>query len=150
MQTSAKQVAQDTTNQIEQQFFTVLSQQSTPEQMKTFLDAFLSETEQTVLCKRFAILKLLSEGKSYTVIEESLKVSSATISSVSKLLQDTAIQALLKDMEAEEWADNMSSKFFNKLPGFLKKKEPKTEMPVAVEETAPVSENPASESPQTV
>lgn len=157
MQTSAKPVDQEIIDQIENQFYKALSQIKSETQMKAFLKAFLSETEQTVMHKRFAILKMLTDGKSYTAIEEQLKVSSATVSSISKLGQEPAIQELLKELAADEWATDMSSKFMEKF-SFLKKKEKSTEKSETqtVVQTAPVEETPntvtssTSETPQTV
>lgn len=164
MQTSAKQVDQDIIERIGNQFYKALSDIKAESQMKAFLSAFLSETEQTVMHKRFAILKMLAEGKSYTAIEAELKVSSATVSSISKLSQIPAIQELLKELAADEWATTMSTKLMDTF-SFLKKKpqketviDPKTEsnstkapeMAATTTESSVVSDTLTSETPQTV
>lgn len=122
MQTSAKTVSQNTVDTIENQFYKALANYKNDTDLKAFLLEFLSETERSVMIKRFAILLMLEEGKSYTAIEEELKVSSATVSTVSKLSQEPAIKILLKDIEADDWAATMSAKFIEKF-SFLKKKD---------------------------
>lgn len=122
MQTSSKQIDQDVNNQIENQFYKTLSQIRSESEMRSFLKAFLSETEQTVLQKRFAILSCVSQKKSYSSIEKLLKVSSATVSNISKLATLPAIKKVLDEQLAEEWAVQVSTKIISKFPKMFRNK----------------------------
>lgn len=120
MQTSAKTLDAAVQANIEQEFYKTILELP-PAKLESFLRSFFSETEQIVFFKRFAVLKLIVEGKSYNQIESQLKVSSATISSISKLAQEEAIQETMKELAASTWAENMADKFFDRF-SFLKKK----------------------------
>ncbi|OGG11652.1 hypothetical protein A2Z00_01195 [Candidatus Gottesmanbacteria bacterium RBG_13_45_10] len=54
--------------------------------VKEFLQSLLSHTEQVMLAKRLAIAILLSRGYTYQKIDDTLKVSKATISTVHRQL----------------------------------------------------------------
>jgi len=77
-----------------------------------FLGDVLTETERVVLAKRLAIAVYLNKNKSYENIRKDLKVSSATIANVQKMLENggSGFDLALRTIEAEEWANEMQKK----------------------------------------
>lgn len=82
----------------------------TPQEAEIFLNDFLNENELETFTKRLAVAYWLKKGRSYTNIKENLKVSSATIATIEKLLKTTGFQLALKNIEAEEWANVWTEK----------------------------------------
>ncbi len=87
--------------------------------VEIFIRDFLSPTEQSVLTKRLAIAMYLEKGRSYEQIKSTLKVSSATIANVDKMMNEKSegFVLALRRIEAEEWADKLTKR----ITGFLKK-----------------------------
>lgn len=71
-------------------------------EMKAFLKAFLSESEQAVFAKRLTILQLLNQGRSYEEISKDLKVSSATISGIATIKDLPITQRALQLLKREQ------------------------------------------------
>jgi uncharacterized protein YerC len=117
MQISAKNLTRSTESGIVNQLYSLLADLRTRAEVKAFLNDFLSETEQTVFAKRLAIAQLLTEGKSYKEIKASLKVSSATISSVAELIDKPGMALAQNKIELDRWAETV----VNKLPKFLRR-----------------------------
>lgn len=82
----------------------------TPQEAEVFLKSFLNHAEYLTLVKRVAIAYWLDSGKSYNNIKQNLKVSPATIASVSENLKLAGVQATLRKIKAEEWATQWSEK----------------------------------------
>lgn len=83
------------------------------QEVEVFLKSFLNNSEYTTLLKRVAIAYWLDSGKSYNNIKQNLKVSPATIASISENIKLPGIQATLKKIKAEEWASQWSQKIKN-------------------------------------
>ena len=92
----------------------------TTKEVKTFLDDFLTKIESTTLAKRLMIALFLEKGKSYEFIKNNLKVSSATIANVDKMMTTGShgFSLALKKIEADEWA----SKTAKRIASLFKKK----------------------------
>jgi len=91
--------------------FQTLADIKKPQEAKLFLKQLLSETELSVLTKRFGIAYLLNKGKNYREIKDSLKISSATISSIAdELKKGEGLKVGLKKVEANEWAERWAKK----------------------------------------
>ena len=120
MQTSKKTLTATQQEILFDQLCTTLSELKSSKDIKLFLQSLLSETEQSVLSKRFAIIRLLNQNKSYEEIEKQLNVSSATISSAASLRSDPAMQKALKRMAEEEWASGIADKIGRALPFMIK------------------------------
>ncbi len=75
-----------------------------------FLEDFFNEGELETYAKRLAVAYWLKKGRSYSNIRENLKVSSATIASVEKLMKKSGFVLALKKIEAEEWANVWAEK----------------------------------------
>lgn len=110
MQISSKQISIAKQQQLADRLVMLFSDLREPSTVQAFIEAFFSETEQAVFQKRLAILWQLQSGKSYQEIKKSLKVSSATISSTSDLLENPAIKDALQKIKA----DQKTAQFLNR------------------------------------
>lgn len=119
MQISKRYVAEKVERKIFRSLYQVLADLKKPKDVEKFLDDILSDTEKTVLAKRLGIAMYLSKNKSYEAIRQNLKVSSATIASVQKWMEQggEGLMMALKRIEADEWAGEM----VDKINGWLKK-----------------------------
>jgi uncharacterized protein YerC len=100
-------------------FYQTISDIHSKENAKIFCRDFLTETELTVLTKRLAIAIYLEKNRSYDQIKDVLKVSSATIANVDKMMQKKSegFVIALKRIQADEWASKLAKKiadFFEK------------------------------------
>ncbi|OGY09944.1 MAG: hypothetical protein A2782_04550 [Candidatus Blackburnbacteria bacterium RIFCSPHIGHO2_01_FULL_43_15b] len=82
-----------------------------PQDIKDFLEAFLSEAEHETLTKRVAVAYWLDKGRSYVNICDNLKVSSATIAVVQDACtKHKGVKLALNHIKAEEWANVWAEK----------------------------------------
>jgi len=123
MQVSKKNVNKLIEKRIFKALYQVLADLKKPEAVKMFLDDVLSKTERTVLAKRLGIAWYLNKNKSYDVIRQDLKVSSATIATVQQGLEKSGegIKLALKTIEADEWAGEMAEKVKKSVKNIFKK-----------------------------
>ena len=112
MQISKKGVNKKVAKKIFASLYQVLADLHRPDQVANFLNDILSDTEKTVLAKRLGIALYLSKNKSYDAIRKDLKVSSATIASVQKWLEESGdgLSLAIKTIEADEWAGDLAQK----------------------------------------
>lgn len=80
------------------------------DELYTFLSDFFNEGELETFAKRLSVAYWLKKKRSYTNIRENLKVSSATIATVEKLMKKPGFVLVLKKIEAEEWATQWADK----------------------------------------
>lgn len=80
------------------------------EQIKSFLENFLSPKEYEVISKRLAILYWLHKGKKYHDIRDHLKVSSATIATTQELIAKKEITEAFRILDANEWASKVTER----------------------------------------
>lgn len=99
--------------EIARTLFQTISDLKNPEEIDIFLTDFLNETELETFSKRLAIAYFLKKGRSYSNIKHNLKVSSATIAVIEKLLDTNGFKLALKKIEAEEWATQWAEKIKN-------------------------------------
>ena len=90
-----------------------LAEIKTTEDMHKFLSDFLTKNEYEGLSKRLAVAYWLKKKRSYANIMNNLKVSSATIASVQEKMDSDEFKKILKNLEAEEWANQWSEKIKN-------------------------------------
>ena len=91
-------------------FFQTINDLKGTGEIETFFKNFFNDAELETYSKRLAIAYWLKKGRSYENIKNNLKVSSATIATVEKLLNSEGFKLALKKMEAEEWANVWSQK----------------------------------------
>jgi len=79
------------TKEVEERIFAVflktIADLKTPQEIKDFLDDFLSPVEKIMLAKRLAIAILLGKGYDYRSVREILRVTPGTIASVNLRLK---------------------------------------------------------------
>lgn len=80
------------------------------EEADKFFHDFLNESEYDTFAKRLAVAYWLKKGRSYTNIKQNLKVSSATIASVQSMMEKPGMKLAIKNVEAEEWANQWAEK----------------------------------------
>src|SRR3989344_5137748 len=112
MQISKKNVNKQIEARIFKALYQVLADLKKPGEVEIFLEGVLSKTEKTVLAKRLGIAWYLSKNKSYEVIRQDLRVSSATIASRQRWLEkgNEGLRRAIKAIEADEWAGEMAAK----------------------------------------
>lgn len=80
------------------------------DELYSFLSDFFNEAELETFAKRLSIAYWLKKKRSYTNIRENLKVSSATIATVEKLMKRPGFASAIKKIEAEEWANQWADR----------------------------------------
>lgn len=103
MQTSSHPLKQRTKENTVIQLAALVASFKNPIEAEQFLQDFLTPTELTVLSKRLAIFKMLSEQASYQAIQKKLKVSSATVSSVAEFSTTAGAEVARANLLAEQW-----------------------------------------------
>lgn len=78
-----------------------------------FCQQLLSPAEQIALAKRVAILWALKKGQKYSEIRARFHISPATIAKFQAELNQPGVQAILRHLEAEEWATRWEKKIKN-------------------------------------
>ncbi|MBI4033118.1 MAG: hypothetical protein HY377_01185 [Candidatus Blackburnbacteria bacterium] len=84
-----------------------------PQEARKFLNSLISDIEHTMLAKRLGIALMLTKGFSYQEIENTLKVSSATIMSVGvrhKIGEgglSPALKRIMRDEKVQDFWDNI-------------------------------------------
>ncbi len=117
MQLSQKPLNKKIENQLEKMLYGILAETDNPETIKTILGDLFTEGERMAVLKRMGIAIYLDKGRSYEDIKTNIKVSSATIASVSEKYRNEGWQEIIKMIKAEEWA----SEWTDKLSGRIKK-----------------------------
>lgn len=110
MQLSDKKLSKKTRQKLFFRLYQVLADLNSPQEVESFLDSVLTPTEQTAVAKRLAIAWHLKNNRSYDEIMQIVKVSSATIASVQKMLESESFKLALKKIEADIWAEKTSKK----------------------------------------
>lgn len=112
MRLSKQKISQETQQQIFSDFYQLLADLQKEEEVKTFLEDFLTKGELLSLTKRLAIAFMLEKEYSYGEIKKKLSVSSATIASVQEMMKKKSVgfALALKRLEAEQWADKTAQK----------------------------------------
>lgn len=100
-------------NKIFDVFLKTIVDIKTADEARNFIEDLLSPTEKIMLIKRLAIAVLLTKGKTYDYIDHILKVSRATIMTVSLWLKHgkggyrKVVDSILKAQSRERLIDNM-------------------------------------------
>lgn len=102
----------------ENRFFRLLADLDNYKLVDAFLTAFLTESEVKTLAKRLEILQMLHAGHSYQEIQDELKVSSATVSSVSSYQDLPVTRVILAKMGMIPWHQRVLDRLKTALPFF--------------------------------
>lgn len=98
-------------------FWQSLSRFTSSEQAADFFSDLLSQTEKTMLVKRYFIAILLSKNKSYLEICELIKVSPSTVNTVAAWLKN--LKPATKKIINQHLRDESWGKFFDTLDGLI-------------------------------
>lgn len=120
MKKTAQNMNQKIEGQVYKILYQVLSDAKSEVDIELILKALLSEGELSALAKRLAIAVFLDKRQSYEHIKDVLKVSTATIASVSENMNKKGIQMALTRVKAEEWADVWSIRLSRALEKLMK------------------------------
>jgi uncharacterized protein YerC len=110
MQVSKKKVNQTLEKQVKLMLWQLVSDIKNTEEAEKIIGGILTETELAAVSKRLAVGYWLTKNRSYEVIKENLKVSSATIATVQQDLKKSGWKAAITKIEAEEWATKWEAK----------------------------------------
>ena len=115
MQISKQKVNKILEKQLQQMWYQMVADIKNPKEAREIFSDLLSETELTTVIKRLATGYWLTKKRSYEVIRDNLKVSSASIATIQKDLKNPGWQVAIKKILAEEWATKWEEKIKNLL-----------------------------------
>lgn len=115
MQISKQKVNKILEKQLQQMWYQMVADIKNPQEAREIFSNLLSETELTTVIKRLATGYWLTKKRSYEVIRDNLKVSSASIATIQKDLKNPGWQVAIKKILAEEWATKWEAKIKNLL-----------------------------------
>lgn len=103
-------------------FWELLANIKSPQEVKIFIEDFLSPTEKVMLAKRIAISILLTKGYNHRSISRILKVSTTTVASIAKFLnlKTPGYQLLIKKYSQKE----STREFIKELERYLYRLQP--------------------------
>ena len=110
MQISKQKVNKILDKQLQQMWYQMVADIKNPQEAREIFSDLLSETELTTVIKRLATGYWLTKKRSYEVIRDNLKVSSASIATIQKDLKNPGWQVAIKKVLAEEWATKWEEK----------------------------------------
>ena len=110
MRVSSKKVNKALAKQLGTSFAQLVADTKTLEEADEFLKDFFTKTEYETFTKRLAIAYYLRNGRSYENIKTNIKVSSATISSVSDMMEEKGFKNALEKVGVDQWAEQWAEK----------------------------------------
>jgi uncharacterized protein YerC len=110
VQVSKQKVNKILEKQLQQMWYQMVADIKTPQEAEVIFSNLLSGTELTTVIKRLATGYWLTKKRSYEVIRDNLKVSSASIATIQKDLKNPGWQLAIKKILAEEWATKWEEK----------------------------------------
>ncbi len=115
MQISKAKLSKDIEKQTYNIFNQTIADLNTHREAEVFMHDFLTKMERTTLAKRLMIAYYLEQRKSYDFIKKTIKVSSATIANVDKMMTkySKGFILALKKIETDQWAANLAKKTTN-------------------------------------
>lgn len=110
MQVSTKTLTPDAEEHVLDQFYSLLADLKSPQDIQSFLASLMTPTERLVFAKRLQIAWLLKQGMSYDEISQKLNVSSATISSVANQKHTHGMTLAYKKLQIDATAEKIVEK----------------------------------------
>ncbi|MBN1263752.1 MAG: hypothetical protein JW991_05360 [Candidatus Pacebacteria bacterium] len=111
MQVSKKRIKKSFEEKAYQFLYQTIADIKNAREAEVFLKDLLTKTEHLAVIKRLSAAYLLKKGKNYREIKDSLKISSATISTIAEQLENgRGYQIALDKIQADEWAEKWSQK----------------------------------------
>ena len=115
MQISKQKVNKNLNKQLTRVWYQMVADIKSPAEAEYIFNSILSETELVTVIKRLAVGYWLTKKRSYEVIKDNLKVSSATIATIQQDLKKPGWRIAIKKVLAEEWATKWEVKIKNLL-----------------------------------
>lgn len=122
MQTSRIRVNPIINKQVVSLWYQMIADIKTPSDAEIIFNDLLSEIEISAITKRLAVGYYLHKKRSYEVIKNNLKVSSATIATVQQDLKKPGWQLALQKVLADEWSTLWEKKIKSFFPKALNSK----------------------------
>lgn len=116
MQASRTRVNPIIDKQIKNLWHQMVADIKTSEESQIIFSDLLSEIEISAMVKRLAVGYYLTKKRSYEVIKNNLKVSSATIATVQQDLKKPGWKLAMEKVMAEEWATKWEEKIKSFFP----------------------------------
>ena len=110
MQISKQKVNKSLEKQLALMLYQLVCDIKNVKEAEDILKNILSDTELTTVIKRLGVGYWLTKRRSYEVIRDNLKVSSATIATIHQELEKPGWKMALKKVLAEEWATKWEAK----------------------------------------
>lgn len=110
MQISKQNVNKALEKQLNEMLYQMVADIKNPKEAAEIFSSILSKTELITVIKRLGVGYWLVKKRSYEVIKENLKVSSATIASIQRDIEKPGWKSALKKVFAEEWATKWEEK----------------------------------------
>jgi uncharacterized protein YerC len=110
MRIASKKINAVLDRQIKKTFIQLISDISKPQEAEIFLKDFFTGLEHDIFSKRLAVAYWLKNKRTYSNIKQNLKVSTATISAIRKMMQKEGFKLALKKVDADEWAEKWSKR----------------------------------------
>jgi len=110
MQLSQNPINRTLEKQLDEIFYSVLSEVNSVDELKVMVSDLFTEAERSAVLKRLGIALYLDKGRSYEDIKNNIKVSSATIATVAENLGNKGWQEMIRRVKAEEWARQWTDK----------------------------------------
>lgn len=113
MQVSKNKINKNLDIQLAKNYYQLVADIKSPKEAEIIFKDLLSETELVSVIKRLAVGYWLTNKRSYEIIKNTLKVSSATIATTHRELKNPGWQMAIKKLMAEEWATKWETKINN-------------------------------------
>jgi uncharacterized protein YerC len=115
MQISKQKVNKNLEKQLSEMLYQMVADIKSAKEAEVIFSSILSETELITVIKRLGVGYWLTKKRSYEVIKENLKVSSATIATIQQDIRSPGWGQAIKKVMADEWA----TKWEEKINAFL-------------------------------
>lgn len=124
MQISKLKLKKNVTKEMMATFYQTIADLKGKEEVKIFINDFLTKMEKAMLAKRLMTAAYLEQEKSYDFIKQNLKISSATIANVDKMMTKNSqgFTLALRKIEAEHWASDLAKKIAGFINNFISNK----------------------------
>lgn len=110
MQVSKRKINKILDKEISKIFYQLIADIKLPNEAEEIFKCLLSDTEIVAMTKRLAVGYWLTKKRSYGVISQNLKISSATVATIARDLKKPGWQAAMKKVLADEWATRWEEK----------------------------------------
>ncbi len=116
-QMSRNELNKDVYYEIRDDLLSIVSQLTSKEKVKLFYYEFFTKTERLMFAKRMGIVMMIRRGYNYDEIQAVLKVSTSTITSVSRRLDQGSV--FMKHLVDKMVQDEKTEFFWDRVDKFI-------------------------------